>query len=282
MLIKEVVQTIKNYHKGIGFDGNPIDEEKTRDKILYGDVDKECTGIVTTCFASSDVIRKAAELGANLIISHEALFWNHGDHTDWLADNKVFQAKKKLLDDTGITVWRDHDYIHSGIPVEGHGYVDGIFYGFMKEMHWEQYLASDIQRPMCYVMPATPAKEIARQFIDNFHLNGMRIIGDPDAMVKKIAIAGHIIGQIDNEVTAEVNKDDIDALITMELTDFTVNEYIRDAAMLGYPKAIIAMGHFNTEEPGMKYMTEYLPAVFGNTIPVHFVQSGDVYSFISK
>ena len=88
MIIKEVIQNVKNYHSGndyhngTDFTVKPIDEETTRDKVLYGDVDKECTGVVTCIWASSNVIRKAHELGANLIISHEALFWNHGDHTD--------------------------------------------------------------------------------------------------------------------------------------------------------------------------------------------------------
>ena len=36
--------------------------------------------------------------------------------------------KKKLLDETGIVVWRNHDYIHSGIWMENQ-WVDGIFYG---------------------------------------------------------------------------------------------------------------------------------------------------------
>ena len=98
MKISEVIQKMKQYHRGIA-NGKPIDDAVTRDQILYGNPDQECTGIVTTCYASVDVIRKASASGANLIISHEALFWNHGDHTDWLdeARNKTFLAKKQLL-----------------------------------------------------------------------------------------------------------------------------------------------------------------------------------------
>ena len=81
MLISEVIEQVKRYCKG-SWMGMKIDDEKTRDKILYGDPDQECTGIVTTIYASVDVIRKAHELGANLIIAHEALLWNHGDHRE--------------------------------------------------------------------------------------------------------------------------------------------------------------------------------------------------------
>ena len=106
MLIQTVIDNIKEYHKGV-FEGKQIDEQTTRDKVLYGNPHQECTGIITTCWASVDVIREAAKRGANLIIAHEALFWNHGDHTDWLQEenNQSFLAKKKLLDEAGI-VWR--------------------------------------------------------------------------------------------------------------------------------------------------------------------------------
>ena len=93
MRIDEIIKICKENSKGYG----EIDDEKSRDQILFGDTDKECTGIVTTIYASADVIAKAAEMNANLIIAHESLFWNHGDHTDWLENNRSFQMKKRLF-----------------------------------------------------------------------------------------------------------------------------------------------------------------------------------------
>lgn len=46
MKISTIIENMKKYHKGYG----TIDEEKTRDKVLYGNVDQECTGIVTSCW----------------------------------------------------------------------------------------------------------------------------------------------------------------------------------------------------------------------------------------
>ena len=150
MKISEVIQKMKDYHRGT-VNGVAIDESTTRDKILFGNPDQECTGIVTTCYASVEVIRKARQLNANLIISHEALFWNHGDHTDWLeeTENKTYLEKKKLLEEGNLVVWRDHDYIHSGIPVHGE-YVDGIFYGVMKTLGWEKALVGSHERPLLF------------------------------------------------------------------------------------------------------------------------------------
>ena len=114
-------------------------------------------------------------------------------------------------------------------------------------------------------------------------MNGIRIIGDPDTIVKHARIAGHIIGPGDNEITRATDKDQVDCLFTMELTDFTVNEYIRDSAELGHPRCIISVGHFNLEQPGMEYAVKWLPEAIGDTsIPVQFVSDGDVFKFITK
>ena len=291
MKIREVIQNVKNYHSGndyhngTDFTVKPIDEETTRDKVLYGDVEKECTGVVTCIWASANVIRKAHELGANLIISHEALFWNHGDHTDWLEDNEIFQKKKALLDETGITVWRDHDYIHSGIPVDGKLY-DGIFYGLLNKLEWRRFVVMNegrIQRFGDFHFPNVKASDLAIEIRDKLGMNGIRIIGDLDTIVKHARIASHIIGPGDNEITRATDKDQVDCLFTMELTDFTVNEYIRDSAELGHPRCIISVGHFNLEQPGMEYAVNWLPEAIGDTsIPVQFVSDGDVFKFITK
>ena len=279
MQIQKVIDKLKAYHKG-EWEGKQIDEETTRDKVLYGNPYQECTGIVTTCWATIDVIKKAALQGANLIIAHEALFWNHGDHTDWLQEeeNSTFLAKKKLLDETGIVVWRDHDYIHSGIPMNG-GYVDGIFHGVMVTLGWEKYLSCDPARPMIFELPETPVKEIGRLIMEKFHLTGLKMLGNTEAKVRKVAIASHILGG-DNDMITRIDQENIDLLISMELIDFTVSEYIRDSAMLGMPKAILAVGHFNTEEPGMEYMVHYIPEALGEAIPCRYIQSGDMYEFM--
>lgn len=281
MKISEVIEKMKKYHKGITQDGTPIDEATTRDKILYGNPDQECSGIVTTCWASADVIEKAHQLGANLIICHEALFWNRGDHTDWLLEekNKTFMKKKALLDQYNLVVWRDHDYIHSGIPYQGK-WVDGIFTGVMKELGWEDYLICDPSKPMLFEFPeATTAEAIARLWIDRFGLNGMKLVGKKDTPVKKVWICGHIMGG-NNDSISKIDQENIDLAIALELIDYTTSEYIRDSGMLGYPKAILAMGHFNNEEPGMKYMVNYIPEALNEDIPCHYVQSGDMYEFI--
>ncbi|CAI6077454.1 hypothetical protein PAECIP112173_02483 [Paenibacillus sp. JJ-100] len=281
MKINQVISKIMAYHKGDYILGQKITEETTRDIVLYGNTDQECTGIVTTVFASVDVIRKARDLGANLIIVHEALFWNHGDHQEWLLEskNETFLAKKKLLDDNQIVVWRNHDYVHSGIPMPDGSYVDGIFYGFAKEMGWETYTSDGRSSLLTTEIPECTAEELAQELMCKMNLEGARIIGDVNTRVRKVRIPFHISGDA-NELIQEMEEENIDVLLAMELVDFSISEYVRDSSMLNRNKAIISVGHFNMEEPGMKFMSTYIPDAIEEDIPCHFVQSGDMYHYV--
>ncbi len=284
MLISEVIDKLKAFCGGIDYaTGESIQEATTRDKVTYGNVNQECTGIVTCIWPTADVIRRAQEVGANFIIPHEALFWNHGDHQDIIAANKTYQAKKALLDSWGGAVWRFHDYIHSRVPIGSDGaMVDGIFYGLAWKLGWLDY---QIDNAMLtdFLIPEMTGRELARYLVEKLELNGTRITGDPDARVRRIHMPMHILGvpDADNAQTAYTDEQDVDCLITMEFVDFTTCEYIRDAGMLGQGKCAITIGHFNMEEPGMEYMVRWLPEALGtDEIPATFVPMGDTYQYI--
>ena len=282
MLISEVIQNIKDYCKG-SWAGHKIDDATTRDKILYGDPDQECTGIVTTIYASIDVIKKAHELGANFIIAHEALLWNRGDKRDWLeeAQNKTYLAKKKLLDDYNICVWRFHDYIHSGISYKD-DYIDGIFYGLAKVTGWENFVISEDLAGAVYVeCEETTPRKVAEQIKKTCKISGMKAIGNMDAKVTKILVCGHVQeGGDSNSLITRVDKEDINLLLPLELIDFTLTEYIKDSGQLGFDKAILAPGHFNLEEPGMKYIEAWIDDALKEHIDTTYVQAGDMYTYL--
>lgn len=285
MLISEVIRKSKSFCGGMDMFGNaePIDSIRTRDHVLYGSVDRECTGIVTCIWPSAKIIRAAQTLGANLIVSHEALFWNHGDRQGWLAFNKTFQAKKAVLDEWGGAVWRDHDFIHSKVPIDTDGaMVDGIFYGLAWKLGWLDCRVGDMSNPMDFEIPETSAEELARYLIKKLGLQGTRIVGDPKARVRRVHIPMHLIGPDDDSETRYVDEHDVDCLLCMETTDFTTCEYIRDAAQLGQGKAAITIGHFNVEEPGMEYMAHWIFQALGtDEIPCAFVPQGDPYHYVT-
>lgn len=249
MKIQEVIDLMidKHYHE---WSGNPIKPDTTRDKILYGDSERECTGIVTAIYASVNVIKRAVELGANLIVTHESLFWNHGDYTNWLEDNKTFQMKCQLLKENNIVVWRDHDYIHAGVDWNGKR-VDGIFYGLLDRLGWYAYLKSELCFPMTLEIPEMSVGDLAAHLMDKLNLNGIKCLGSMSGNVRRLLIPHHVLGR-DNGLIELVDQGEIDTVLALELIDYTLGIYVQDSAMLQQNKRILAVGHFNMEEPGMR------------------------------
>lgn len=286
MNIQEVIDRIKRYCKSTTEYDRPVSDE--HDKVLYGEnLTRRCTGIVTTAFTSIDTIKCAVRERANLIISHEGMFWNHGDETEWLKNNEIFEKKKKLLDEYGIVVWRNCEYMTSGIKMN-QGYVDGIAYGFVKTMGWEEQLSLENVQTGCtgfylkfdFSNQGFTVEDIAKQCKKTMGLNGISIVGDKQKKVRRLYLCRHqFLGYIDNQIIKDLYHDEVDCVICGELVDYTVSAFVRDSRMVGSPKAIINVGNFNICECGMRYTEKWMPlAIEDKGIEVKFVTSGDTVS----
>ena len=279
MKISEVITKLHEFHA-------PLDHpEHTCDTVKFGDPDRECTGIAVTCCATVDAIRESAAKGCNLLIAHEPLFYNDRDHTDFLQGDAVYEEKCRLLKVTGVVVWRDHDHMHGpgGPGAAVHEEIDYIFHGIMKELGWEEYVTGETTKPLTYVIPPVTVTELTKTLMEKFDLTGARIVGDPDAVVSKVFFCEHINGSpMSGDEKKIVKAADYDVMIPLEIVDWTLSAYVRDAAQLGRGKAIIEMGHFNTEELGMRYMTRWLPEVLGGNIPVRYIKSGDSFRYLTR
>ena len=128
---------------------------------------------------------------------------------------------------------------------------------------------------------AIEATDLAKQLVDTCNLNGIKLIGNDQAKIKKAAVLFHVFGDAKEQIV-NTDKSDIDCLLTMELIDFTYAEYIRDSGCLDKNRVALGMGHFNLEEPGMEYMLTYLDEAAQCHVPAWFKQSGDNYKYIVK
>ncbi len=285
MTIREVVETILAYHPAFPPEYHGCDDYKC------GDPERECTGVVTAMAATIGVIRQAIELGANLIVVHEPTFYTSEDGPSWDEpfSNSVYEEKRALLDAHGIAVWRDHDHMHAHRP-------DSIFAGVLKYLGWEDCSEEDTDTGLYghYIvhLPPMTVRDLSRHIIGKIGLNGVRIIGDPDAVITSAAIVGHLFPAQYHKKNGETGEYSVsiidvlerkaDVILPGEIIDWTVASYIRDAVQLGKAKAMINIGHFNWEELGMKYMRDWLTELVGGEVPVTYVPSEDMYSFITK
>lgn len=219
---------------------------KTVDTLKSGSRDNEVTGIVTTMFATITVIRKAIKAKANFIIAHEPTFYNHLDNTDWLQNDEVYQYKAKLLKDNNITVWRNHDYIHSHNP-------DGVMHGVIERLGWQQYYKKD---GGYFEVPELTLGSLISHSRKNLGISNVRFIGDTSEKVKKVLLMpGASGGQ--NHINS-IGRVKPDAVMVGELSEWETAEYVRDARASGKKLSLIVLGHADSEEPGSKYMADWL------------------------
>lgn len=283
MKIREVVEKILDYHPH-------VEGYKGCDDFKCGDPELECTGVITALAPNVSVIKKAIELGANLIVVHEPTF-HTSDDDGWNEEfsNSVLEEKLKLLNEHKIVVWRDHDHMHMNRP-------DSIFTGVLKYLGWEENATVDTDTGkyahFLVTIPQMSVKEIADYLIEKIGLNGARIVGNPDMKATKLAFVGHLypmnykrkdgtLGEYSVKVIETLEKK-ADVIIPGEVIDWTVFSYIKDASDLGINKAAINIGHFNWEELGMKYMKDWLSDLLENNVEVTYVPSGDIYSYVKK
>jgi putative NIF3 family GTP cyclohydrolase 1 type 2 len=237
----------------------------TVDVFKAGDPQTPVKGIVTTMFATMDVLKKAVEMKCNLIIAHEPVFYNHRDETTQFINDPVFLEKKKFIDDNKLVVWRFHDYIHRIKP-------DAIDYGMALKLGWIKY--EDTKTVEHFVIPETTLQELLQTLKKVFPGNAFNVIGKPAMKLKNVSFSAGAPGSAVHFRMLEDNN--VDVLIAGEVSQWETYEYARDAVSQGRNKAVIFLGHVTSEEPGMEYCAEWLKG-FLNNIPIRFVESGPSY-----
>jgi putative NIF3 family GTP cyclohydrolase 1 type 2 len=241
--------------------------EGTVDTIKSGDATQPVSGIVTTMFATIDVISKAISLKANLIIAHEPTFYNHHDETEWLKDHEVYQYKKTLLENNNIVVWRFHDYWHATRP-------DGVLEGVFKKLEWTQYYnAAD---PFLLNISTMPLGDIIQHAKRKLDIKTLRYIGElGDACKSVLIIPGAAGGRV--HITA-MQKYNPDLLIVGEVQEWETSEYIRDFRLAGKKRSLIVLGHVLSEEPGMEHLVQWLKPQFPDLSIAH-VPSANPFTY---
>lgn len=240
----------------------------TVDTLKAGSRNMEVKAIVTTMFATIPVIKQAIRAGANFIIAHEPTFYNHPDNTDWLKNDDVYQYKAKLLKDNNITVWRNHDYIHSHHP-------DGVYAGLLQQLDWNRYVSADT--PWDVNLPETKLSALIGALKQKLDIPMVRYIGDDDQPCKKILLmVGAAGGQRQISSIGELHPD---VAIVGELQEWETAEYIRDARATGKKISLIVLGHTASEDAGSEYMVGWLNKNVPGVKVTH-LHSGNPFQFM--
>jgi putative NIF3 family GTP cyclohydrolase 1 type 2 len=259
----DVVNRIKAV---IAVQGVAWSDATTRDRFKFGGPDTVVTGVATTFMGTFEAITRASERGLNMIIPHEDTYWNDADNTLVAeADPLVYKAKIDFMTKHDIVIFRIHDHMHRQRP-------DFTFSGTAREVGLDP-MTETAPNSHRFVIPETTLGELAARMKKVRGDDAIRVVGDPAAKVRRIAVGAGM-------ATPAVNAAEVDVVIGGEQREidgvFDSPEYVMDAATLGVPKGWIILGHHMSEESGMQEMADWLRPIVPEVKVLH-VRAGTVY-----
>jgi putative NIF3 family GTP cyclohydrolase 1 type 2 len=256
-ILLEPVESIESLHNRV-------------DTLKFGSPDTVVKGIVVSFMATIHAIEQAISLGANLIITHEGTFYSHQDVFELSLDqDPIYQAKKQLIDECGMAIYRCHDDVHKYRP-------DGITEGLVETLGWQAYVSEQFVAATIISLPETMTGiQIVEHVKKQLGVTYLRTTGSLSQACNRI---GLLVGYRGGGPLAIplFEQQHLDLIIYGEGPEWETPEYVRDAAYLGKRKSLIVLGHAESEQPGMKLLAERLDHRLPD-IPVHFIPVEPVF-----
>ncbi|SDC22214.1 Putative GTP cyclohydrolase 1 type 2, NIF3 family [Pelagirhabdus alkalitolerans] len=236
----------------------PID---TVDTLQFGDSSQSVSKIAICFMPTYEVLEETINLGANFLISHEALFYHHTD-TKIFAYDPIVQTKQDLIKESGLNVFRLHDAIHKMEP-------DMITQSIVQSLEWEEAIIERL--PVATIIGGVDlsVESVLKHIKKKLNIDSVRYSGHLDQNCQRIGIfVGYRGGS--QQTLPLISKYDLDLVIYGEGPEWETPEYVRDASYVGENRALISIGHMESEVPGMITLKERLKKQFPHT-PIHFI-----------
>ena len=186
---------------------------------------------------------------------------------EWLEDDPIFQHKLQFIEQNQLAIWRFHDNLHMHRP-------DPTIAGISRELGWEEY-ASEEQE--IFNLPPISLHNLAKEIKESLGIDTLRLVGDPEMICQKAGILVGAWGGINHMKFWK--RTEVDVLIVGEIDEWETSEYTRDALSQKRQRGLIITGHANSEEPGMKWLVDWLKPKFPAVTITH-VPVGDPFIFV--
>lgn len=240
--------------------------EDTRDTVKFGDENREFERVGVTMHATVEVLKAVKEKNIDFLIVHEPIFYSENENTP---DLPVYREKKRLIDESGVTIYRFHDHPHNFYPdmiTEGGLKALGITSTIEKTPYFASYTVE--------LDKGVSAAQLVKQMQTELNLKNIRACGSIDKPCRKLAVCFGTPGG----VFELLQREDIDMVLTGEICEWQLGEYARDANALGYTKSLVIMGHIGSEREGMKLLAERLKN--DTRFVTEYIECGEVFNTI--
>jgi len=144
--------------------------------------------------------------------------------------------------------------------------------GMVEKLGWEDYPRNP-EAPV-FTAPEMTVAQLAADIKDKFDIETMRVVGDPNLSVTKLALAPGAPGF--NRHRNLFSREDVEVMVMGEANEWETVLYADDAVAAGMRKAIIIMGHIPSEQAGMDECARWMKT-FVSEVPVEFVPAAEPF-----
>lgn len=249
----------------------PAGWESTCDGIWY-DVPEKSIRKAAVCFKVTSAVLNRADDWADVIITHEPLWPLYDGEMRPDETDPAILAMDRRLRQGQIPILRLHDHAHLYPD-------DFIHMGFLTGLGLEiARKAAPMRlgfRQYTLAHPMT-AREIGRLAQEKYNIAHPRLAGAADVPLTKITLALGGVGELGYGVLRDT---DTELFISGEIGELGTAFWTHEAAALGMTKAVMALGHCESERYGMAaladWMAEKLPS-----LEVRYVDTEDTYAVL--
>lgn len=230
-----------------------IKRDQTVDRVIVGDPNKSVRRVLVTWMPSLAAVHAAIDGRYDMIVAHEPTFYDHRDYRDNpqdLSKAEIAVQKKKLIEDSGLVIVRNHDawdlFPDVGIPFAWAKHL-----GFTSKpvtLAGGNYLHR-------YDIEPTTVGELSKRIAGRVALLGedaVQVFGPADKVVSKIGVG---TGCACNPTTFQYIGCDF-SIVSDDGTAYW--RELQRAQDEGHP--FVRIHHGTSEEPGMVTLTDYINA----------------------
>lgn len=229
--------------------GEDVRELYPDERVGIAGEDVKITGLLVTWMANVAAIRAAASAGCNIILAHEGAF-HRGCWCNMRGDFPLFHAnldRERLLNENRIGVFQCH------LPLDEFLITDA----FAERLDLPPATFRRWQLQSVHDIPAVPLGKFARHVMERMRIDSVRVVGDPDRLVRRVALAFGGLGLWSNLGVWEDMRDLSPELFIGGEIDEQAMHYIEESGFCA-----IETGHAISEEPGIQRLALDLQSVF--------------------
>ena len=254
----------------------PVGWESTCDGVWYDDPKKEIRNIAVCFKLTFAVLKQATAFGADLIITHEPMWPLYDGEMRPDETDPVIRETDRILREAGIAILRLHDHAHL-FPD------DFIHMGFLARLGLEIAEKADPMRLgfRQYTL-ATPmtARQLGYLVKEKYNIAHPRLSGNLDVPLTKITLALGGVGELGYSVLRDT---DTELFISGEIGELGTAFWNHGAAEMGLVKAVMALGHCESERYGMEVLADRMAvrlSELGAQIGVQYIDTEDTYEVL--